>query len=291
MKKIKLNSYKVTTPIQLSQISTSVTLGSEKKLEKKLANIREILSELQDTMYAHGKYSVLIVLQGMDTAGKDSLIREVFKECNPRGVVVHSFKQPTAIELRHDFLWRHIVELPQRGKFAIFNRSHYENVLVARVHPQIVVNENLPKIDSVDDISPNFWENRMHQIINFENHIVNNGTIVLKFFLHLGKKEQAERLLRRIEKEKHNWKFSPGDLTERESWDDYQRCYEAAINTTSTEKAPWFVIPADDKATTRLIMATILLEELQKYNDIKEPDLDPEILANLEKYKQILEND
>lgn len=291
MKKIKLNSYKVTSPIQLSQRSTSLNLGSEKKLEKKLANIREILSELQDTMYAHGKYSVLIVLQGMDTAGKDSLIREVFKELNPRGVVVHSFKQPTALELRHDFLWRHIVELPQRGKFAIFNRSHYENVLVARVHPQIVVNENLPKIDSVDDIPPNFWENRMHQIINFENHIVDNGTIVLKFFLHLGKKEQADRLLRRIEKEKHNWKFSPGDLKERERWDDYQRYYEAAINTTSTEKAPWFVIPADDKATTRLIMATIILEELQKYSDIKEPEIDPEIMANLEKCKQILEKD
>lgn len=291
MKKIKLNSYKVTSPIQLSQRSTSLNLGSEKKLEKKLANIREILSELQDTMYAHGKYSVLIVLQGMDTAGKDSLIREVFKELNPRGVVVHSFKQPTALELRHDFLWRHIVELPQRGKFAIFNRSHYENVLVARVHPQIVVNENLPKIDSVDDIPPNFWENRMHQIINFENHIVDNGTIVLKFFLHLGKKEQADRLLRRIEKEKHNWKFSPGDLKERERWDDYQRYYEAAINTTSTEKAPWFVIPADDKATTRLIMATIILEELQKYSDIKEPEIDPEIMTNLEKYKQILEKD
>ncbi len=291
MKKIKLNSYKVTSPIQLSQRSTSLILGSEKKLEKKLANIREILSELQDTMYAHGKYSVLIVLQGMDTAGKDSLIREVFKELNPRGVVVHSFKQPTALELRHDFLWRHIVELPQRGKFAIFNRSHYENVLVARVHPQIVVNENLPKIDSVDDIPPNFWENRMHQIINFENHIVDNGTIVLKFFLHLGKKEQADRLLRRIEKEKHNWKFSPGDLKERERWDDYQRYYEAAINTTSTEKAPWFVIPADDKATTRLIMATIILEELQKYSDIKEPEIDPEIMTNLEKYKQILEKD
>ncbi len=291
MKKIKLNSYRVTSPVQLSQRSTSLILGSEKKVAKELAKIREILSELQDTMYAHGKYSVLIVLQGMDTAGKDSLIREVFKELNPRGVVVHSFKQPTALELRHDFLWRHIVELPQRGKFAIFNRSHYENVLVARVHPQIVVNENLPKIDSVDDIPQNFWENRMHQIINFENHIVDNGTIVLKFFLHLGKKEQAERLLRRIEKEKHNWKFSPGDLTERERWDDYQRCYEAAINTTSTEKAPWFVIPADDKATTRLLLATIILEELQKYSDIKEPELDSEILANLEKYKQILEND
>lgn len=291
MKELKSAAYKVTTPISLSKKPTLLDLGSKNRLEDNLADVRETLSELQDVMYAHGKYSVLIVLQGMDTSGKDSLIREVFKELNPRGVVVQSFKQPTTLELRHDFLWRHIIALPERGKFAIFNRSHYENVLVARVHPQIVVNENLPKITSVSDIPADFWDNRMQQIINFENHIADNGTIVLKFFLHLGKKEQADRLLRRIEKKKHNWKFSPGDLNERESWYDYQRYYEDAINKTSTQKAPWFVVPADDKASTRLIIANIILEELQKYTDIEEPELDPEIQANLEKYKQILENE
>ena len=291
MKELQSAAYKVTTPISLSKKPTLLDLGSKNRLEDNLADVRETLSELQDVMYAHGKYSVLIVLQGMDTSGKDSLIREVFKELNPRGVVVQSFKQPTTLELRHDFLWRHIIALPERGKFAIFNRSHYENVLVARVHPQIVVNENLPKITSVSDIPADFWDKRMQQIINFENHIADNGTIVLKFFLHLGKKEQADRLLRRIEKKKHNWKFSPGDLNERESWDDYQRYYEDAINKTSTQKAPWFVVPADDKASTRLIIANIILEELQKYTDIEEPELDPEIQANLEKYKQILENE
>ena len=291
MKEIRLSEYKITSPISLPELTTSLDLGKKKNLEDKLANVREELAALQDVLYAHGKYSVLIVLQGMDTSGKDSLIREVFKEINPRGVVVHSFKQPTSIELKHDYLWRHIIRLPQRGKIGIFNRSHYENVLVARVHPQIVVNENLPKINSVDDIPSGFWDQRMQEIINFENHIVQNGTIVLKFFLHLSKKEQAQRLLRRIDKKKHNWKFSPGDLKERESWNNYQHFYEEAINETSTEKAPWFVIPADDKATARLLIGSIVLEELQKYHDIEEPQLSPEIQADLEMYREIVEKE
>ena len=291
MKEILQKDYKVTSPISLNQLTTSLDLGKKEHLEEKLDDLRDELSELQDVMYAHGKYSVLIVLQGMDTSGKDSLIREVFKEMNPRGVLVHSFKQPTPLELKHDYLWRHIIELPQRGKFAIFNRSHYENVLVSRVHPQIVVNENIPHITTVDEIPSDFWDQRMRQIINFENRIVENGTIVLKFFLHLSKKEQGERLLRRIEKKKHNWKFSPGDLKERESWDQYQHYYEEAINSTSTDKAPWFVIPSDDKATSRLIIANIILQEMQKHTDIAEPQLSPEIQANLELYKEMLEKE
>lgn len=291
MKEIRPADYRITSNISLDQLSTSLDLGKEKRLENELDELRDELSALQDVMYAHGKYSVLVVLQGMDTSGKDSLIREVFKEMNPRGVVVHSFKQPTPLELRHDYLWRHIIELPQRGKFAIFNRSHYENVLVSRVHPQILVNENMPHITSTEEIPSDFWDQRMRQIINFENRIVENGTIVLKFFLHLSKKEQGERLLRRIEKKKHNWKFSPGDLKERESWDQYQHFYEEAINKTSTEKAPWFVIPADDKATCRLIIGNIILKEMQKYTDIVEPQLSPEIQANLDLYKEMLEKE
>jgi PPK2 family polyphosphate:nucleotide phosphotransferase len=239
-------------------------------------------------MYSHNKYSVLICLQGMDTSGKDSLIREVFKEFNPRGVVVHSFKTPNSTELEHDYLWRHYIALPEKGKFAIFNRTHYENVLVTRVHPEYVLAENLPGINSVDDITPKFWKKRIEQINNFESHIAQNGTIVMKFFLHLSKEEQRQRLLRRLEEGKHNWKFSPGDLKEREHWDEYQQYYEEAINRTSTDHAPWFVIPADDKEMARYIVPKIIWEEMKKYTDIKEPELDDKIKANFEIYKKEL---
>jgi PPK2 family polyphosphate:nucleotide phosphotransferase len=240
-------------------------------------------------MYSHNKYSVLICLQGMDTSGKDSLIREVFKEFNPRGVVVHSFKTPNSTELEHDYLWRHYIALPEKGKFAIFNRTHYENVLVTRVHPEFILSEKLPGINSVEDIKPKFWKNRMEQINNFEKHIAANGTIVMKFFLHLSKEEQRQRLLRRLEEGKHNWKFSPGDLKEREHWEEYQKYYQQAINKTSTDHAPWYIIPADDKEMARYIVAKIIWEEMQKYTDIKEPELDDEIKANFELYKKELE--
>jgi PPK2 family polyphosphate:nucleotide phosphotransferase len=224
----------------------------------------------------------------MDTSGKDSLIREVFKEFNPRGINVHSFKTPNLDELGHDYLWRHYLALPEKGKFAVFNRTHYENVLVTRVHPEYVLDENLPGIETVSAITPEFWENRLEQINNFEKHISQNGTIVLKFFLHLSKEEQRQRLLRRLEEEKHNWKFSPGDLKEREHWDEYSRFYEEAINNTSKKNAPWYIIPADDKEMARYIVAQIIWEEMQRYTDIQEPELDDEIKANFEKFKEQL---
>jgi PPK2 family polyphosphate:nucleotide phosphotransferase len=255
----------------------------------KLDKIQKKLSELQDVMYAHNKYSVLICLQGMDTSGKDSLIREVFKEFNPRGVVVYSFKTPNSTELEHDYLWRHYIALPEKGKFAIFNRTHYENVLVTRVHPEYILGENLPGINSVDDITPSFWENRIEEINDFEKHIAQNGMIVLKFFLHLSKEEQRTRLLRRLEEEKHHWKFSPADLKERQHWDEYQKYYEEAINQTSKKHAPWYVVPADDKEMARYIVAKIIWEEMQQYTDIKEPELDDKIKANFEMYKKELE--
>jgi len=242
-------------------------------------------------MYSHNKYSVLICLQGMDTSGKDSLIREVFKEFNPRGVVVHSFKTPNSTELEHDYLWRHYIALPEKGKFAIFNRTHYENVLVTRVHPEYILAENLPGINSVDDIKPKFWKKRIEQINNFESHIAENGTIIMKFFLHLSKEEQRERLLRRLEEGKHNWKFSPGDLKEREHWDEYQQYYEEAINRSSKEHAPWYIVPADDKDMARYIVAKIIWEEMKKYTDIKEPELDEKIKANFEVYKEQLKKE
>ncbi|MAO17150.1 polyphosphate kinase 2 family protein [Muricauda ruestringensis] len=292
MKEINTEDYRVTGTEKLSEIDTYEDFNeSEKKLKKELKNIRKDLGDFQDTLYAHGKYGVLVCLQGMDTAGKDSLIREVFKDFNVRGVVVHSFKVPSTKEKKHDYLWRHYIALPERGKFSVFNRTHYENVLVTKVHPEYILGENIPKIDSVEDIDDEFWEKRYNQINNFEKHISENGTIIFKFFLHLSKEEQRQRLLRRIELKQKNWKFSPGDLEERKLWDKYQACYEEALNKTSKEHAPWFVIPADNKNAARLIVASIMMEALKKYKDIEEPELDDEIKANLETFKQELEKE
>lgn len=289
MKKLNIEDLRVTKKINITALPTQIEVKIDQdKIKSKLKKMRRELSEIQNKMYAHNKYSVLVCLQGMDTAGKDSLIREVFKEINPRGVVVESFKTPTSTELEHDFLWRHYKALPERGKIGVFNRTHYENVLVTRVHPNYILNENIPSINAISDIPENFWTERMKDINNFEHHISKSGTIVLKFFLHLSKEEQRQRLLRRLEEEKHNWKFSPGDLNEREHWDTYQMYYEDILNTTSTEKAPWFVVPADDKELARYIVAKILLTELKKYTDIQNPSLEPEVIENIKMYKQIL---
>ncbi|MEO8516293.1 MAG: PPK2 family polyphosphate kinase [Flavobacterium sp.] len=292
MNSIDPENFKVTDKIKLSKIPTNLFIeASDEDKEDKLQKVREKLSKLQDVMYAHNRYGVLICLQGMDTSGKDSLIREVFKEFNSRGVVVHSFKTPNSTELEHDYIWRHYLVLPEKGKFAVFNRTHYENVLVTRVHPEYILNENLPGIENVADITSQFWENRMEQINNFERHISQNGTIVIKFYLHLSKEEQRKRLLRRLEIEDHNWKFSSGDLKEREHWDEYMKYYEEAINKTSTEIAPWYIVPADDKEMARYIVAKIIWEEMQKHTDIKEPELDEKSKANLEEYKKQLEKE
>ena len=292
MKSINPDDFKVINKISLSQLPTNLNIGaSDEKKEDKLENVSKKLSQLQDVMYAHNRYGVLICLQGMDTSGKDSLIREVFKEFNSRGVVVHSFKTPNSSELEHDYLWRHYLVLPEKGKFTVFNRSHYENVLVTRVHPEYLMNENLPGVNTVSDVTPQFWENRMEQINNFEKHITQNGTIMLKFFLHLSKEEQRQRLLRRLEEKEHNWKFSIGDLKERDLWDDYMHCYEEAINNTSSEYAPWYVIPADDKEMTRYIVAKIIWEEMKKHTDIQEPEMDDTIKANMEMYKEMLKKE
>lgn len=292
MNKVDIASYKVTKAIKLSDFTTAQDLNaSDKELKKNLENVREDLGEFQDKLYAHGKYSVLICLQGTDTAGKDSLIREVFKDFNARGVVVHSFKVPTELELKHDYIWRHYIALPAKGKFGVFNRTHYENVLVTRVHPEYILGEHIPGIHTVADINQEFWDKRFEQINNFERHIAENGTIVFKFFLHLSKEEQRQRLLRRLALRKKNWKFSPSDLKERELWGQYQQCFEEAVNKTSKPHAPWYVIPADNKKAARVIVASILLEELKKYKDVKEPELNDKIKANLEAYKNQLENE
>lgn len=285
MREFDPQTFAVDQSVRLKERSTKFDLDSDQEtIEKQLKKIRKRLGKLQDTQYAHGKYGVLICLQGMDTSGKDSLIREVFKDFNSRGVVVHSFKVPTEKELKHDYLWRHYLAIPERGKFSIFNRTHYENVLVTRVHPQYILGENLPDVSSVDDITPEFWDRRFEQIRNFEQHLSQNGTLVLKFFLHLSKEEQKNRLLRRLEKENKHWKFSPGDLKERALWPKYQECYEEALRETSLPHAPWFVVPADDKPTARYIVAKIIYEVLSAHKDIQEPDLDPEVKENLDLY-------
>ena len=289
MKSINPDDFRVINKIVLAEIPTELNVDADDdEKEEKLDKVQEKLSKLQDVMYAHNRYSVLICLQGMDTSGKDSLIREVFKEFNSRGVVVHSFKTPNSHELEHDYLWRHYLALPEKGKFTVFNRTHYENVLVTRVHPEYIMFENIPGIEKVDDITPKFWENRMKQINKFEKHITQNGTIVLKFFLHMSKNEQRKRLLKRLESGEDNWKFSVGDLKERELWDDYMKYYEEAINNTSTKYAPWFVIPADDKEMARYVVAKIIWEEMQKLTAIREPELDPKVKANIDLYKEQL---
>lgn len=292
MKVINIDEFKVTSDVSLTERPTHYDLLADKReVEKELKRVRKKLGKLQDTIYAHGKYAVLICIQGMDTAGKDSMIREVFKDFNSRGVEVHSFKVPTPIELRHDYLWRHYIALPARGKFGIFNRTHYENVLVTRVHPGYILGENIPSVTSIEDVNDTFWSQRFEQINNFEKHISENGTIIFKFFLHLSKDEQKYRLLRRLNKEKKQWKFSAGDLKERKLWDKYQFCYEDAINRSSKPHAPWYTIPADDKPTARYLVARILFDTLSTYKDIDEPELDPETKANIDLYKQQLENE
>jgi PPK2 family polyphosphate:nucleotide phosphotransferase len=286
MENINIEDFKVKTTIKLADFATNLNIDTDKEQEElALDKIQKKLSKKQDAMYAHNRHAFLICLQGMDTSGKDSLIREVFKEFNPRGVVVHSFKTPNSTELEHDYLWRHYLALPEKGKFAVFNRTHYENVLVTRVHPEYILFENLPGIEKVEDITPQFWENRMEQMVNFEKHISQNGTTILKFYFHMSKEEQRERLLKRLENLEDNWKFSTGDLKERELWDDYMNYYEEAINKTSTNFAPWYIVPADDKGVARYIVAKIIWTAIEKLTDIAEPELDPKVKANIEEYR------
>ncbi|TVZ17159.1 PPK2 family polyphosphate kinase [Maribacter sp. MAR_2009_72] len=292
MDKIAIDTYRANADFKLAKAPTFEDFGkTDKELKKELAVIRRELGEFQDTIYAHDKYSILVCLQGMDTAGKDSLIREVFKDFNVSGVEVHSFKVPTELELSHNYLWRHYIALPAKGKFGVFNRTHYENVLVTRVHPEYILNEHIPGIHSVEDIDQKFWDKRFEQINDFERHLAENGTLIYKFFLNLSKEEQRQRLLRRLAVKDKHWKFSPGDLKERKLWSVYQKCYEEAISRTTKEHAPWFSIPADNKKAARVIVASILLKSLKKYKDIKEPMLSDKIMANLDSYEEQLQRE
>ncbi len=260
------------------------------------ADYRDLLEEFQDEindlqrmMYAHDRHSMLLVFQAMDAAGKDGTIRAIMSGVNAHGVTVHSFKQPSDEELDHDFLWRTAKALPERGRIGIFNRSYYEEVLVVRVHPEILrLGQKLPaeRIADLDKV----WEQRYESIRGFERHLYRNGTRVLKFFLHLSRDEQRDRFVARIDEPEKNWKFSEGDVKERGFWSDYQQAYEEAINATATKQSPWFVVPADDKKNMRLIVAQIVLEQLRML-DMNYPDVTAERREELQQYrKQLLED-
>ena len=250
--------------------------------EELLEEGRRHLTLVQDKLYAQNRYGVLIIFQAMDAAGKDSAVKHIMSGFNPLGVKVHSFKSPSKNELDHNYLWRHFATIPARGEIAIHNRSHYENVLVTRVHPEYILRENLPGIESVDKITDKFWEKRFNQIVDFEKTLAQNGTIILKFFLHLSKKEQKKRFLERINDPSKNWKFEFGDLIERGHWDEYQHAYEEAISTTSKKNAPWFIIPADDKWYARLAIAAVIYQQFEQLH-IDYPEAKEEQKADLEK--------
>jgi PPK2 family polyphosphate:nucleotide phosphotransferase len=260
-----------------------------KELNKKEAEMlldmgRKGLAEIQDKLYAHNRFSVLIIFQAMDAAGKDGAVKHIMSGFNPLGVKVYSFKAPNSYELDHDYFWRHEIALPARGEIAIHNRSHYENVLVTRVHPEYVMNENIPGVESVKDVHKEFFKMRYKQIRRFEKNLAENGMIIMKFFLHVSKKEQKKRFLERIDDPSKNWKFSLSDLKERGYWNDYQKAYEEAISETSTKHAPWFIIPADDKWFTRLAIAAIIYRQFEKLK-FSYPKVTDAQRAELEKAK------
>ena len=264
--------------------------GKLKKQDGKemLAKEVEKLAELQERLYSDGSKSILIILQAMDAAGKDSLIKHVFGGVNPQGCSVTSFKAPSTKEYAHDFLWRHYIALPEKGKIGIFNRSHYESVLVCKVHPEYNLNEKVWK--SVDDFDNKFWKNRYESIRNFEKTLAENGTTIIKIFLNVSKKEQKERFLDRINEPDKNWKFSSGDLPERALWDQYMKAYEEAINETSKDYAPWYVLPADNKWFTRVAAIQIIIDQLEKM-DLHYPKLSDKETAALSDAKKQLESE
>ncbi|MDV7697311.1 polyphosphate kinase 2 family protein [Chryseobacterium soli] len=256
--------------------------------KKLLIKEKEKLRELQEKLYADGSKSLLVILQAMDAAGKDSMIEHVFGGVNPQGCNVTSFKTPTSKEYSHDFLWRHYLALPQKGMIGIFNRSHYESVLVCKVHPEYNLSEKTWK--TVKDFDSTFWENRYESIRNFEKHLSQNGTTIVKIFLNVSKGEQKKRLLDRIEEQEKNWKFSAADLPERALFGQYMEAYETAINETSKDYAPWYILPADNKWFARVAAIQIIIDTLEKM-DLRYPVLSEKDKTELEESKKTLENE
>lgn len=264
-KKIKSTDFQVSSgdKFKLSEYPTTVKpfFKSKKHYHKQLNEGVEELSELQRMHYASNRHAILLIFQAMDAAGKDGAIRHVMSGINPQGCQVFSFKQPSAEELEHDFLWRTTRRLPERGRIGIFNRSYYEEVLIVRVHPEILRGQGLPAELIAEQA---IWENRYQSIVDFEAHLNRNSTKIIKFFLHLSKDEQRKRFIARIDEPDKNWKFSLADIRERKHWDDYMNAYEACLKATSTAHAPWYVIPADDKKNARLIISQIILDSMKE---------------------------
>jgi PPK2 family polyphosphate:nucleotide phosphotransferase len=280
---------KENTEFRVGEQHTSYKDKIEKAFAKNLlVQEKEKLRKLQEKLYADSSQSLLIVLQAMDAAGKDSLIEHVFSGVNPQGCEVTSFKTPSSKEYEHDFLWRHYLALPEKGKIGIFNRSHYESVLVCKVHPEYNLSEKVWK--DTKQLDDEFWENRYESIKNFEKHLANNGTKIIKIFLNVSKEEQKQRFLDRINEDDKNWKFSSGDVTERGFWNDYMKAYEAAISKTSTEYAPWYVIPADQKWFSRVAAIQIIIDKLEEMN-LQYPEVSAKEKSALEASKIKLENE
>jgi PPK2 family polyphosphate:nucleotide phosphotransferase len=271
--------------LELTKLKTDYT-GSFESKDQASAKLKEninCLIEEQGKLYAQGRYSLLLIFQAMDAAGKDGAISHIMGALNPQATQVYSFKQPSAEDINHDYLWRASKRLPERGQIGIFNRSYYEEVLVVRVH-NLIGTEKIPP-----EFTDNIWERRYKQINHYEEYLRENGIIPIKFFLHISKDEQRERLLERIEDKSKNWKFSEADIKERQYWDDYQSCYEEMINATGTQHSPWHIIPADKKWFARLAISQILVQTIKSL-DISYPELSAEQLAILDKYKRLLED-
>ncbi|HWX39142.1 MAG TPA: polyphosphate kinase 2 family protein [Candidatus Sulfotelmatobacter sp.] len=273
---------------RLKDFDPADTLGlkSKERAQETLERGIARLANLQEKLYAQDRWGILLILQAMDAAGKDSTIKHVMSGVNPQGCDVHSFKSPSADELQHDFLWRTSRSLPERGKIGIFNRSYYEEVLAVRVHPEFLDAEKLPETLVSDDI----WRNRFEDINAFERYVTRNGFVVLKFFLHLSKKEQKKRFLERLEDPDKNWKFSMSDALERKHWGEYMQAYEDMIRNTSTKRAPWYVVPADHKWFTRLVVAEVVVDALERL-DVSFPKIDAKKRKELKNARIALERE
>ena len=272
---------------KLKHIDPEDTLGlkseDKPKAQEALKNGVELLAELQDKLYAQDKWSVLLIFQAMDAAGKDGAIKHVMSGINPQGCQVYSFKAPTSEDLDHDFMWRCLKRLPERGRIGIFNRSYYEETLIVRVHKEILEKQKLPE----KLVTKHIWDERFQDIRNFEKYLTRNGTIVRKFFLHISKEEQKKRFLERIDNPDKNWKFSSDDTKEREYWDNYMKAYEDMIRNTATKDSPWYVVPADNKWFTRLVVAAAVIETLASL-ELEYPEVGEEKLKELAEAKSLL---
>jgi PPK2 family polyphosphate:nucleotide phosphotransferase len=279
--------------VALKDFPTDWAGDSEVPRKERKALARQMLSEdvsalasAQELLYAADSWSVLVIFQAMDAAGKDGTIKHVMSGVNPQGVQVYSFKHPSAKELDHDFLWRCTSVLPERGRIGIFNRSYYEEVLVVKVHPELIAAQNIPDVK----IDKTFWKHRYESIVSFEQHLVRNGTLILKFFLHLSKDEQRQRFLDRINDPGKHWKFSPSDLAERGYWDEYQKAYAAMLEATSTKQAPWYVIPADHKWVSRAMVAAVITRSIAEL-DLRCPAVTDERRQQIAEARRQLENE